>query len=279
MAERKRWSKRKTNYTNPKEFGLWAQTFYNKSEYLSTSKPDGFSGDTTGFAFGGDVQLFDVFALGIGYASTSSTVDTLRRSTDVDGNSFFLYGMYKPSDWFVSSVLNVASMSYEERKNIAGIVVGDKYDGSSFGASVMVGKDLKTWTPAVGVRYVSSKRDAHKDEIGQNIAEISADVTTFVAEARMNKEFAKTDSSYWHSELSAAVTYDLSSASEDASVNLPNGSSYVVRGDDFSNTGVELGATLSWLYGDHIDVSAGYNLEWRPDYLSHTLTATFRYTF
>ena len=278
-TERKRWAKRNPNYSNPKEFGMWAQAFYNKTGYKSTSKPEGFSGDTTGFAFGGDVQLFDVFALGIGYASTSSTVDTLRRSTDVSGSSFFLYGMYKPTEWFISSVLNMASMSYEERKNVAGISVNDKYDGSSFGASVMVGKDLKNWTPAVGLRYVSSKRDSHQDGIGQKIAEISASVTTLVAEARMNKELAKSDSSYWHSELSAAVTYDLSSASEDASVNLPNGSSYTVKGDDFSNMGVELGATLSWIYGEHVDVSAGYNLEWRPSYLSHTLMATFRYTF
>ena len=52
-----------------------------------------------------------------------------------------------------------------------------------------------------------------------------------------------------------------------------------VNGDDFDPMGVELGGTLSWLYGKHIDISAGYNLEWRPDYLSHTLTATFRYSF
>ena len=278
-SERKRWAKRKTTWSQPKNFGLWAQAFYNTSEYLSTNKPDGFSGDTNGFAFGADIQLLDVFAVGLGYASTTSTLDTLQRSTDVTGDSFFLYGMYKPSDWFVSTVLNTASLSYEESKDLSGMTVSDKYDGSSFGASVMFGKDLKTWTPAVGLRYVTADRDAHKDEIGQDISGISTNVLTLVAEGRFNRDFAQENDTLWHSEFSGALTYDLTASGEDAVVNLPNGSMYTVKGDDFDPLGIELGASIAYLWGEHVDVSAGYNLEWRPDYMSHTLTAVFRYSF
>lgn len=279
VSERKRWAKRKTTYSQPKEFGLWAQAFYNTAEYLSTNKPDGFSGDTNGFAFGADMQLFDVFAVGLGYASTTTTLDTLQRSTDVTGDSFFLYGMYKPSDWFISAVLNTTSMSYEESKELSGMTVKDEYDGSSFGASVMFGKDLKTWTPAVGLRYVTADRDAHKDEIGQDISSISTNVLTLVAEGRFNRDFAQTNDSLWHSEFSGALTYDLTASGEDAVVNLPNGSVYTVKGDDFDPLGIELGASIAYLWGEHVDISAGYNLEWRPDYTSHTLTAVFRYSF
>lgn len=278
-SERKRWAKRKTTYSQPQNFGLWAQAFYNTADYLSTNKPDGFSGDTNGFAFGADMQLFDVFAVGLGYASTTTTLDTLQRSTDVTGDSFFLYGMYKPSDWFVSTVLNTTSMSYEESKDLSGMTVSDKYDGSSFGASVMFGKDLKTWTPAVGLRYVTADRDAHKDEIGQDISGISTNVLTLVAEGRFNYDFAQKNDSLWHSEFSGALTYDLTASGEDAVVNLPNGSMYTVKGDDFDPLGIELGASIAYLWGEHVDVSAGYNLEWRPDYMSHTLTAVFRYSF
>lgn len=278
-SERKRWAKRKTTYSQPQNFGLWAQAFYNTADYLSTNKPDGFSGDTNGFAFGADMQLFDVFAVGLGYASTTTTLDTLQRSTDVTGDSFFLYGMYKPSDWFVSTVLNMTSMSYEESKDLSGMTVSDKYDGSSFGASVMFGKDLKTWTPAVGLRYVTADRDAHKDEIGQDISSISTNVLTLVAEGRFNYDFAQKNDSLWHSEFSGALTYDLTASGEDAVVNLPNGSVYTVKGDDFDPLGIELGASIAYLWGEHVDISAGYNLEWRPDYTSHTLTAVFRYSF
>lgn len=278
-SERKRWAKKKTTYSQPQNFGLWAQAFYNTADYLSTNKPDGFSGDTNGFAFGADMQLFDVFAVGLGYASTTTTLDTLQRSTDVTGDSFFLYGMYKPSDWFVSTVLNTTSMSYEESKDLSGMTVSDKYDGSSFGASVMFGKDLKTWTPAVGLRYVTADRDAHKDEIGQDISGISTNVLTLVAEGRFNYDFAQKNDSLWHSEFSGALTYDLTASGEDAVVNLPNGSVYTVKGDDFDPLGIELGASIAYLWGEHVDISAGYNLEWRPDYTSHTLTAVFRYSF
>ncbi len=278
-AERKRWAKRRTSYTQPKNFGLWAQAFYNTADYMSVSKPEGFSGDTTGIAIGADMQLFDVFAVGIGYASTTTSLDSLQRSTDISGDSFFLYGMYKPSDWFVSSVLNMTSMTYDETKDLSGLTLSDSYDGSSFGASIMFGKDLKTWTPAVGLRYVSAGRDAHKDEVGQDISSVSTSALTFVAEGRFSRDFAKTNNSLWHSELSAALTYDFSASGEDAVVNLPNGSSYTVVGDDFDPLGVELGASIAYLLGDHVDISAGYNLEWRPDYMSHSLTAMFRYSF
>lgn len=278
-TERKRWAKRKTAHSQSNDFGLWAQAFHNTADYLSANKPDGFSGDTDGVAFGADMQLFDVFAVGLGYASTSTTLDTLQRSTDVTGDSFFLYGMYKPSDWFVSAVANMTSMSYEEIKDLSGMTVSDNYDGSSFGASVMIGKDLKSWTPAVGVRYVTADRDAHKDEIGQDIAGISTDSLTLVAEARFNRDFARGDNSLWHGEFSGALTYDAKAAGEDAVVNLPNGSAYTVKGDDFDPFGIEAGASVSYLWGDHVDISAGYNLEWRPDYTSHTLTAVFRYSF
>lgn len=278
-AERKRWAKRRTSYTQPKNFGLWAQAFYNTADYMSVSKPEGFSGDTTGIAIGADMQLFDVFAVGIGYASTTTSLDSLQRSTDISGDSFFLYGMYKPSDWFVSSVLNITSMTYDETKDLSGLTLSDSYDGSSFGASIMFGKDLKTWTPAVGLRYVSAGRDAHKDEVGQDISSVSTSALTFVAEGRFSRDFAKTDNSLWHSEFSAALTYDFQASGEDAVVNLPNGSSYTVVGDDFDPLGVELGASIAYLLGEHVDISAGYNLEWRPDYMSHSLTAMFRYSF
>lgn len=278
-AERKRWAKRKATYSRPKNFGLWAQGYYNTAEYLSANKPEGFSGDTTGFAIGADVELLDVFVVGLGYASTSASVDSLQRKTDVTGDSFFLYGMYKPSDWFVSGILNMTSMSYDEQKDISGISLTDKYDGSSFGANLMIGKDLKTWTPAVGLRYVSADRDAHQDEIGQNVPSVSVSTLALAAEARWKRDFAQSGASLWHGELSAGMTYDLSSSGESAAVSLPNGATYTVKGDEFNALGVELGGTIAYMVGDHVDISAGYNLEWRQDYLSHTLTAMFRYSF
>ena len=263
----------------PKEFGMWGQTFYNKNEYLSTNKPDGFSGNATGYAFGGDIRLYDKITLGIGYASTSSSVDTLQRSTDVTGKTIFLYGMYKPSEWFYSAMLDKTSMTYTESKDLSGIKLRDKYNGSAFGASFMIGKELEEWTPSFGIRYLSSTREAHQDEIGQNISAISSDVITLVAEGHTDKDFAFKDDSYWHGEFSAALTHDFSSANENASISLPNGASYSVKSKDFSATGIELGGSLSWIYGEHVDITAGYNLEWRQNYLSHTLSASFRYTF
>ncbi len=279
VDERKQWAQNENSYAQPKQFGFWAETFSNSAEYRSANEPEGFSGDTTGFAFGADVQLLDVFAVGIGYASTSTTLDTLQRSSDMSSSSFFLYGMYKPSDWFVNSVMTLMMNSYDEVKDLSGMTVSDNYDGDAFGMSVMFGKNLKSWTPAVGLRYVSASRDSHKDSVGQDISGISSDVLTLVAEGRMNYDFGKTNNSLWHTELVAGLTYDISSSGEDAMVNLPNGSAYSVVGEELEPLGVELGASIAYMWNDKIDVSAGYNLEWRSDYTAHTLTAAFRYSF
>lgn len=278
-AERRAYAKKKSSFSQPKNFGLWAQAFYNTAEYISSSDPKGFSGDTTGFAFGADVEFLDVFAVGAGYASTSTDVSSVQRSTDVTGDTFFLYGMYKPSDWFISSVLTYGSFKYDEQKNISGLMVLDKYNGNSLGAQVMYGWDMKAWTPAVGFRYSSVERDAHTDEIGQQVSKISSTALTAVAETRWNTQFGKSERGIWSADVMGALTYDLSEPEEDAIVNLPNGSMYTVKGESLDPLGIELGGTVAYLLGENIDISAGYNVEWKKDYWSHTLTATFRYSF
>lgn len=278
-AEKRAYAKKKSSYSQPKNFGLWAQAFYNKAEYMSSSDPEGFSGDTTGFAFGADVEFLDVFAVGAGYASTSTDVSSVQRSTDVNGDTFFLYGLYKPSDWFISSVLTYGSFKYDEQKNISGMMLSDNYNGKSLGAQIMYGWDMKAWTPAVGFRYSSVERDAHTDEIGQQISKISSTALTAVAETRWKTEFGKSERGIWSADVMGALTYDVSEPEEDAIVNLPNGSSYSVKGESLDPLGIELGGTVAYLLGEHIDISAGYNVEWKKDYWSHTLTATFRYSF
>lgn len=278
-AERRAYAKKKSSFSQPKNFGLWAQAFYNTAEYISSSDPKGFSGDTTGFAFGADVEFLDVFALGAGYASTSTDVSSVQRSTDVTGDTFFLYGMYKPSDWFISSVLTYGSYKYDEQKNISGMMVLDKYNGKSLGAQVMYGWDMKAWKPAVGFRYSSAERDAHTDEIGQQVSKISSSALTAVAETRWNTEFGKSERGIWSADVMGALTYDVSEPEEDAIVNLPNGSMYTVKGESLDPLGIELGGTIAYLLGENVDISAGYNVEWKKDYWSHTLTATFRYSF
>ena len=259
--------------------GMWAQALYNTNEYKSDSDEDGFSGDSTGVAMGLDATFADIFAVGFGYARTSSDLKTLQRTTDVAGDTFFLYGMYKPADWYLSGVLDYTKSSFDETKDLSGMTVADNYDVKTIGGQLMWGYDAAAWRPEFGVRYASVSRAAHEDSVGQNIQSFSNSVFSAVAEIRKEYTLAQSESGVWVGELSAGLTYDFSRSEDSATVSLPNGASYTVTGKDMDPYGAELGASLAYILGNRWDISARYGLEARPDWLSHTLTATLRFMF
>ena len=65
----------------------------------------------------------------------------------------------------------------------------------------MFGKDLKTWTPAVGLRYVTADRDAHKTKSDRIFPVFSDKCYDFGCRRRFNRDFAQTNDSLWHSEF------------------------------------------------------------------------------
>ncbi|MBS6474208.1 MAG: autotransporter domain-containing protein [Acetobacter sp.] len=259
--------------------GVWAQGLYNTNEYKSASKEDGFSADSTGVSMGLDVIFADVAAIGFGYARTTSDLTALQRSTDVSGDTFFLYGMYKPADWYLSGVVSSGKNTFEEQKNLSGLMVSDNYDTKTVGGQLMLGFDRKGWNPAFGLRYSSVSRAAHEDSVGQKIASFSNTVFSAVAETQKTFELSRAGKGVWSSDLSAGLVYDFSRSEDEATVSLTNGASYTVKGSDMDPYGAELGAAISYVWGKSVDLSARYNLDIRPEWFSHTLTATLRVTF
>ncbi len=259
--------------------GVWAQGLYNTNEYKSASKEDGFSADSTGVSMGLDVIFADVAAIGFGYARTTSDLTALQRSTDVSGDTFFLYGIYKPADWYLSGVVSSGKNTFEEQKNLSGLMVSDNYDTKTVGGQLMLGFDRKGWNPAFGLRYSSVSRAAHEDSVGQKIASFSNTVFSAVAETQKTFELSRAGKGVWSSDLSAGLVYDFSRSEDEATVSLTNGASYTVKGSDMDPYGAEFGAAISYVWGKSVDLSARYNLDIRPEWFSHTLTATLRVTF
>lgn len=259
--------------------GVWAQGLYNTNEYKSASKEDGFSADSTGVSMGLDVIFADVAAIGFGYARTTSDLSALQRSTDVTGDTFFLYGMYKPANWYLSGIVSSGKNTFEEQKDLSGLTVSDNYDTKTIGGQLMLGFDTKGWSPAFGLRYSSVSRAAHEDSVGQKIASFSNSVFSAVAETQKTFELSRAGKGVWSSDLSAGLVYDFSRSEDEATVSLTNGASYTVKGSDMDPYGAELGAGISYVWGSSVDLSARYNLDVRPEWFSHTLTATLRVTF
>ncbi len=272
--------RRRAKETRTSKLGVWAQAFYNASEYISSGDPNGFSGDTTGMAVGIDALITDGVIAGVGYAYTGTSLDLLQRETDITGNSLFLYSMYKPRDWFVSGIFNYSKLSTEETKNLSGIMMSDDYDSSSFALQVSAGYDFGWWKPSFGLRYSSLSTDGHADSIGQQIGSVSSKVASAIAEARFSKDYVSEDGErFWKPELRLGISYDLSSEDNEAQVWLPNGSFYTVTGEALDKAAAEIGLGVSYLVSDRTDVYFGYSGEFRKDYTSHTGMLNFRYNF
>ncbi len=92
------------------DYGVWAQGLFNKSKHA-----DQFHGYTRGVAVGFDALVNNVYTLGVGYTFNHTDVYADDRDTEIDNNTLFLYGQYKPAQWYVNGTI---SYSFRKPKEV-----------------------------------------------------------------------------------------------------------------------------------------------------------------
>ena len=259
------------------DFGVWAQGLFNKSQY--TGK---FDSNTVGVALGADVALNRHYMVGVGYAFNKSKVDADNIGhTDVDTHNVFLYGQYKPSQWFVNAVLNYAMSSYKESIKQYGLLeIGGEYDVNTFGGQIATGYDFRNCiTPELGLRYMHVTQDDYeRSHYDMRIAGADGDFMTSVIGVKYAPQFKSGKSWIWSPELRAAAKYDILSDEMESTVTMPAMTSYVVRGERLSRVGGEFGLGITGKWRD-VELSLNYDLDVRKDFTSHTGMVKLRYEF
>ena len=263
--------------------GLWVQGMVGTTDLDDTSKARGYSADTTGLALGLEAKPSDSTKVGMGFAYTNTDVDGFLRSTDVDSYTAFLYGEYKPSNWFVNGIVSYAWANYDEQKNVLGQNIGAKYDADTLGLQLMGGLDLDvsgfTVTPEAGLRYYHIGRDSYTDGMGSAVSDSDEDVLTGVVGARFAKTFEVSPSMTFVPEVRLAMTYDIVDADNSSFVTLANGSSYSVEGETLDRFGFEAGVGVKAEMGDNFELSLSYEGAWRGDYQNHAGILNAKYKF
>lgn len=263
--------------------GLWVQGMVGTTDLDDTSKARGYSADTTGLALGLEAKPSDSTKVGMGFAYTNTDVDGFLRSTDVDSYTAFLYGEYKPSNWFVNGIVSYAWANYDEQKNVLGQNIGAKYDADTLGLQLMGGLDLDvsgfTVTPEAGLRYYHIGRDSYTDGMGSAVSDSDEDVLTGVVGARFAKTFEVSPSMTFVPEVRLAMTYDIVDADNSSFVTLANGSSYSVEGETLDRFGIEAGVGVKAEMGDNFELSLSYEGAWRGDYQNHAGILNAKYKF
>ena len=259
----------------PQENGFWVHGLFNKSKLANQ-----FHGYTRGVAFGFDTLIDGEYTLGGGLAVNNSDVHSNGRGhTEIDSKTMFMYGQYKPSEWFVNAAVTYSMAEYTEQATVAGYVLTDEYDVDSYGAQIMTGYDFDTGiTTEIGVRYLHIAQDAYTKESGATVSAVDTDMLTTVAGAK----YAFTIENDWaiqlKPELRAALTYDWLNDSDAAIVDMPGVATYKVAGENLNRLGAELGAGVTLDYKG-LKVTLMYDLDLHKDYTSQTGMIKFRTQF
>jgi len=254
--------------------GVWAQGLFNKSK-----KNGEFNGYTRGVAAGIDGTIGRAFTIGAGYAFGHSDVDMTSRDTEIDSNTVFVYGQYKPTQWYANAMLSYTMSDYTENANALGVAIDSDYKVNSFGGELLTGYDFASGvTPEVGIRYLHISGDDYTNSLGIRNKVDSSDYLTAIAGAKYGADVALTDSLTLRPELRAAVKYDLMSDDYAIAVAMPGIDSYGVRADRLNRFGGEAGIGITMSYND-VDISLNYDIEVRTDYTSQTGMVRARYNF
>ena len=254
--------------------GVWAQGLYNKSKMNGQ-----FNGYTRGVAAGIDGTLNNDVIVGLGYAFNHSDVDLDSRDTDINSNTVFLYGQYKPSEWYANAMFNYTFSDYKEEGDVLGTPVKSDYNTNAFGGQIATGYDFAGGiTPELGLRYLHVNDETYTNSLGVKNKLNSADYLTAVLGTKYGFNIVTKDSMLFRPELRYAVKYDMISDKSSAVVTMPGVAAYTLNGDRLSRIGGEFGIGLSMKY-NAVDLSLSYDIEVREEYTSQTGMLKFRYNF
>ena len=254
--------------------GVWAQGLFNKSK-----KNGEFNGYTRGVAAGIDGTINRAFTIGAGYAFNHSDMDLDSRDTEIDSNTIFVYGQYKPSAWYANATLNYTMSDYEESGSALGLAVKSDYKINAFGGQVMTGYDFANGlTPEMGVRYLHVGGDTYTNSLGIKNKIDDADYLTAILGGKYAKVFEVSRELSVRPEVRLAAKYDMLSDEYDTAVAMPGINSYSVRSDSLNRFGGEAGLGVTMSYKD-VDLSLTYDIEVRKDYTSQTGMVKARYNF
>lgn len=249
----------------PARSGLWVEGMYNKSK-----QNDVFNGYTRGVALGVDTRLSRSLMLGAGYSYAHSDISAIARNTEIDSNTIFIYGQYKPTAWYMNAMANYTMSDYSEKSDVLGVAVKSDFDVDALGAAVMTGYDFAGGiTPEIGVRYVHVSADEYKNSLGIKSKLDDADYLTAVLGTKYAFDYRVSRGFTLRPELRYAVKYDLISDKSVAVITMPGVPSYVLDGERLSRIGAELGAGIVMKYNG-FSLAFNYDIEIREDYTSQT---------
>lgn len=248
----------------------WVQGLYTKTHNTQTV---GFDAYSRGFAFGVDSDITNAVKVGIGYAYTATDIKS-NRKTQVYGDNYFVYGQYKPHNWYVNGMFSYGHANYKE----ATVATTAKYNVDNYAAQIMTGYDYGIANNYAGVRYNYIDTETYNNGVA-DIKTKNAQIGTLVIGTKISKDFKPARGVLLTPEFRLAGTYDVKSDNNSATVAVMGASStYSVTGERLSRGAIEAGVGLTANI-KRLELSLGYDTSVRKRNFSQGGMVKAKYNF
>ncbi len=252
----------------------WVKFYYAESKLQRHGDVYGYKADDRGFIAGVDKKVARGTKVGIGMQFDDTDVDAFQRDVNIQTLQGYLYGEYRPSQWFVNGVLSCGVTDYDEDKNVIGHNIGAHYSANIYSIQGLTGYTFKYLTPELGARYYRIKRHGYTDDALQSVSGNDMDLLRTTLGVKAERVYGR-----FKPHAYAGIMYDVISDRDSAIVSLGNGESYSVDGKSLPRFGVEIGIGSTFAVTDKLAIGAGYEAKFRKKYQDHSGWLDFKYAF
>ncbi len=246
----------------------WIQGLFN---HTNNNQNNGFRANSRGFALGVDSQVSEDLLLGAGFSRTLTHLSaTNHNKTNMYGNNGFVYGQYKPADWYIRAIANYGRITYKSN--------GEHWRADTYAIQSMVGYVWNILDASIGGRYIFLDNKGHTNQFGTFVENKDTSVGTAVVDLKVSKDFATDTGIVFTPSAHIAATYDVKAMDNTANIYLGGVSSYQVQGERLHRAGVEAGVGLVFK-ANNAELHLNYEGAFRKDNYSNTGMVKFKYNF
>ena len=261
---------------------VWMQGMYNNTKY---DVEGGFDGNTVGGAVGLDIESEDDITAGVGYAYAYSSLNSTGKKIKADTQNIFLYTNYTGLErWYFDGTFGYNFGDYKENKTVAGLSGSGNYNVSSFALQAQAQYMLNDYiTPLAGLTYLYAHQGKYTDGFEQTISSSNDRTLTMKLGATIGRDFIigrnpRYFGTVLKPQVQLAAIWDIVQHGDDIMVSLTN-SSYTIQSEQLKKFGAQAGFSLGIGLSDNVELTFGYDGQFRSHYYNHTGTAKFKYSF
>ena len=254
--------------TVPFESGV--SGFYNK---IHNSQQKGFDVNMRGIGVHIQSQLNDLFLMRLGYVYTDATTKKNHQKTDIQTDSYYIYGKYQPQKWYIAGQMNYHHGRYKDKNNL---IKTEKGKTDIYQTAVISGYHFGNVHNYSGLKYTYVYTDKNGNSITPTV---NGEVLTATIGTKYAPNYSINKCTTVTPMFHLAGSYDIKSNNALTVIDLPESNVVVVLdGKRLHRASLKAGAGVGIQF-KKLELSANYDVDWRVSHFSQTGKLSFKYRF